>query len=133
MATNPIEHSCYAHGIRILCTPPDPTVFSPRPNVLYCCYSGWPLGDHSDTQQDLFLVKLASPEVAMPETLTCISRASLTWERPENGRRGVNEGPTWVDMPGYRGIVYSANGSWTCDYQLGILRLVDEDLLKESS
>ena len=111
----------------------DATVFSPKPNELYCCYSGWPPGDHSDAQQDLFLIKLASPEQAIPETLLCISKASLAWERPENGRRGVNEGPTWVDTPGFRGIVYSANGSWTCDYQLGLLRLVGDDLLQESS
>ena len=111
----------------------DATVFSPRAGELYCCYSGWPLGDHSDTQQDLFLIKLASPEVAIPETLTCISRASLPWERPEGGRRGVNEGPTWLSVPGFQGIVYSANGSWTCDYQLGIVALVGHDLCKESS
>lgn len=111
----------------------DATVFSLGPNELYCCYSGWPLGDHSDTQQDLFLVKLASPEVAIPDSLVCISRASLPWERPENGRRGVNEGPTWVSLPGFKGIVYSANGSWTCDYQLGLLQYLGGDPLDEKS
>ncbi|EHY53780.1 hypothetical protein HRR83_004425 [Exophiala dermatitidis] len=118
---------------------------------LYCCYSGWPLGDHSDTQQDLFLVELASPEQAVPETLTCISRAELPWERPDGGRRGVNEGPTWVEIPtagsrsesglgsgesySFRGIVYSANGSWTSDYKLGVLELVGgtDDPLQPSS
>ena len=105
----------------------DATVFSPpsRPDTLYCCYSGWPLGDHSDTQQDLFVVKLASPDQAIRETLTCISKAELSWERPEDGRRGVNEGPTFVSLPGFEGIVYSANGSWTCDYQLGIIALTN--------
>jgi GH43 family beta-xylosidase len=104
----------------------DATVFSPGYGELYCVYSGWPLGDHSDTQQDLFLVQLANPEVAMEQTLVCISRAELPWERPDGGRRGVNEGPTWVDIPGsFRGIVYSANGSWTSDYKLGVLRLLD--------
>ena len=111
----------------------DATVFSPRPNELYCCYSGWPLGDHSDTQQDLFLIKLASPEVAIENTLVCISRASLPWERPDGGRRGVNEGPTWVSLPGFQGIVYSAHGSWTSEYKLGIIQLVGNDPLKESS
>lgn len=111
----------------------DATVFSPRPNELYCCYSGWPLGDHSDTQQDLFLVKMASPEVAIDSTLVCISRASLPWERPDNGRRGVNEGATWVSVPGFQGIVYSAHGSWTNKYKLALLQLVGDDPLKESS
>lgn len=111
----------------------DATVFSLGPNELYCCYSGWPLGDSSDTQQDLFLVKLASPEVAIAETLVCISRASLPWERPDGGRRGVNEGPQWVSLPGFQGIVYSANGSWTCDYQLGLLQLAGPNALQERS
>ncbi|KAK5064783.1 hypothetical protein LTR84_000617 [Exophiala bonariae] len=100
----------------------DATVFTLNSNELYCCYSGWPLGDSSDTQQDLFLIQLANPEQAIPNTLTCISRASLPWERPDGGRRGVNEGPTWLSIPGFQGIVYSANGSWTCDYKLAVLR-----------
>lgn len=111
----------------------DATVFSPRPGELFCCYSGWPLGDHSDTQQDLFLVRMANPEQAIAESLIVISRAELPWERPEGGRRGVNEGPTWVSIPGWKGIVYSANGSWTCDYQLGVLRLVEQDASQTSS
>jgi GH43 family beta-xylosidase len=102
----------------------DATVLSLR-NKLYCCYSGWPLGDSSDTQQDLFLIELADPEHALTHTLTCISRAELPWERPDGGRRGVNEGPTWLSMSvcggEFEGIVYSANGSWTSDYTLGLL------------
>jgi GH43 family beta-xylosidase len=111
----------------------DATIFSPRPNELYCCYSGWPLGDFSDTQQNLFLIKMASPEEAIADTLVCISQAELPWERPEGGRRGVNEGPTWLSLPGFQGIVYSANGSWTCDYQLGLLQLVGQDPIQPSS
>lgn len=113
----------------------DATVFSlnANPNDLYCCYSGWPLGDDSDTQQDLFLIQLSTPEQAIPETLTCISRASLNWERLEGGRRGVNEGPTWLNLPGFQGIVYSANGSWTCDYKLAIVRYNGGDPRDERS
>lgn len=107
----------------------DATVFSPdqgaddRQKRWYVCYSGWPLGDHSDTQQDLFLARMVSPFEVDSRSLTCISRASLPWERPEEGRRGVNEGPTWVSFPnnGWRGIVYSAHGSWTSEYKLGIV------------
>lgn len=112
----------------------DATVFFlPRTQKLCCCYSGWPLGDHSDTEQDLFLIELANPEAARPDTLRCISKAQLPWERPDGGRRGVNEGPTWLSLPGFEGIIYSANGSWTSDYQLGILQLVGDDPLQESS
>lgn len=112
----------------------DATMFRPIPDgELYICYSGWPLGDHSDTQQDLFIMQMASPEEAVAGTLTCVSRAQLPWERPDGGRRGVNEGPTWLSVPGFQGIVYSANGSWTSDYQLGILRWTGADPRDERS
>ena len=113
----------------------DATVFTLRTTgKLYCCYSGWPLGDFSDRQQDLFLVQMESPEVAREGSAVCISRAELGWERADNNSHGINEGPTFVDIPGFQGIVYSANGSWTSDYRLGILNLIDcENPLKESS
>ncbi|KAL2632126.1 hypothetical protein R1flu_016812 [Riccia fluitans] len=70
---------------------------------------------------------MMSPEEAIEKSLICISRAELPWERPDGGRRGVNEGPTWVDIPNvFRGIVYSANGSWTSDYKLGLIALQGE-------
>lgn len=116
----------------------DATVFSPDPaghlpggrpdeqRRWYVCYSGWPLGDYSDTQQDLFLAKMKNPLEVEEGTLTCIGRAELPWERPEQGRRGVNEGPTWVSFPGgqWRGIVYSGHGSWTWEYKLGLLQFM---------
>ena len=110
----------------------DATVFTLR-NELYCCYSGWPLGDSSDKEQDLFLVRLRSPVEAVPSSLTTISKPTHFWERPDGGKRGVNEGPTFLSMPGFRGIVYSAHGSWTCDYKLGILYLVGDDPCNPSS
>lgn len=107
----------------------DATVFSPDTRELYCCWSGWPPGDHSDTQQDLFLIKMWGPERAVEGSAVCISRAQLPWERPDGGRRGVNEGPTWVDSPAFRGIVYSAHGSWTSEYKLAVLAFVGGDPL----
>ncbi|ETI25510.1 hypothetical protein G647_02283 [Cladophialophora carrionii CBS 160.54] len=133
----------------------DATVFHlPQTGRLYCCYSGWPAGDFSDRQQDLFLAEMDGPEAAKPDTVVCISRAELAWERADQGTHGVNEGPAFVSVgmsasPSgsarasaegsgeetlFQGIVYSANGSWTSDYRLGILQLVDgADPLKQSS
>lgn len=111
----------------------DATVFSPNSHDLYCCWSGWPLGDNSDTQQDLFLIKMASPEEAIHDTLVCIAKADQSWERPDDGRRGVAEGPTWVNSQGFRGIVYSAHGSWTSEYKLGLLTLSGQDPLRPDS
>ncbi|KAI6456850.1 hypothetical protein MCOR17_008077 [Pyricularia oryzae] len=73
----------------------DATVFSPDRTAqsLYCCWSGWPPGDRSDTQQDLFLIRMRSPEEAMPETLVCISQATLPWERPDGGAPRRQRGP----------------------------------------
>lgn len=110
----------------------DATVFQLGSNW-YCCYSGWPLKDNSDTEQDLFIVQLASPVQAIPETLAVISRPTESWERPEGGKRGVNEGPTFVQLPGFQGIVYSAHGSWTCEYKLGLLAFVGPDPLNPQS
>ncbi|KUI52934.1 Extracellular exo-alpha-(1-_5)-L-arabinofuranosidase [Cytospora mali] len=111
----------------------DATVFTTNGHELYCCWSGWPLDNHSDTQQDLFLIQMASPEEALADSLVCISKAEQPWERPDNGQRGVNEGPTWVNFKGFKGIVYSAHGSWTSEYKLGLLALVGEDPLRPES
>jgi len=108
----------------------DATVFTLH-NSLYCCYSGWPLGDNSDTEQDLFLIRLLSPEEADHSTLVCISKPTLDWERLDN--RGVNEGPEFLSTPEFTGIIYSANGSWTNKYKLGALQLVGPDVMSPGS
>lgn len=108
----------------------DATVFTLH-NSLYCCYSGWPLGDNSDTEQDLFLIRLVSPEEADLNTLVCISKPTLDWERLDN--RGVNEGPEFLSTAEFTGIVYSACGSWTNKYKLGALQLAGQDVLSASS
>jgi GH43 family beta-xylosidase len=100
---------------------------------LYCVWSGWQLGDYSDTQQDLFIMKLKNPEEAIPGTYACIARAELPWERTSTdnsgGTRGILEGPTFVSLPdgSWSGIVYSASGSWDPAYCLGLLELTNPD------
>ena len=100
---------------------------------LYCCWSGWAVGKDPDTQQDLFLARMESPERAEAGTTICISEASLPWERPDDGRRGVNEGPTFLQAPGFHGIVYSAHGSGTSEYKLALLALTGTDPLDPRS
>jgi GH43 family beta-xylosidase len=108
----------------------DATVFSFQ-NSLYCSYSGWPLGDHSDTEQDLFLIRLINPEEADLKTLVCISKPTLGWERLDN--RGINEGPQFLSILEFTGIIYSACGSWTNKYKLGALQLVGQDVMSAAS
>ncbi|PHH93287.1 hypothetical protein CDD83_7986 [Cordyceps sp. RAO-2017] len=111
----------------------DATAFSTDGHDLYLCWSGWPPGDHSDKQQNLFVARMASPVEVVPDTAVCVCHADQPWERPDDGSRGVAEGPTWVNFPGFRGIVYSAYGSWTSEYKLGLLALVGKDPLRPES
>jgi GH43 family beta-xylosidase len=111
----------------------DATMFCPPadPARRFVVWSGWQLGDDSDTQQDLFIMELRSPEEAVEGTYACIARAELPWERAAaagGATRGICEGPTFVRLAddSWRGIVYSANGSWDAAYCLGLLELVDE-------
>lgn len=98
----------------------DLTVFELN-SRLYCCYSGWPLGDYSDTEQDLFLMEMNSPEEAKSDSLITISKPELDWEIIDN--HGINEGPQFLVTPNFIGIVYSACGSWTNKYKLAVLQL----------
>lgn len=107
----------------------DATVFSINGQDLYICWSGWPPGDNSDTQQNLYLTQMVSPEEAVDESImrpALISNADQPWERFSGGKRGINEGPTWLNLPNgaFTGIVYSGHASFTSEYKLGILRLV---------
>lgn len=106
----------------------DATVFSPNGQDLYVCWSGWPPGDNSDTQQNLYVTQMVSPEEVVAESIlppSCIAKADLPWERFENNRRGINEGPTWLNLPNgaFTGIIYSGHASFTSEYKLGVLRL----------
>lgn len=106
----------------------DATVFKPNGRDLYICWSGWPPHDSSDYQQNLYLTKMVSPEEAVDHSKlspVCISCADRPWERFDGGKRGINEGPEWLNVPGvFTGIVYSGHASFTSEYKLGLLRLV---------
>lgn len=109
----------------------DSTVFT-TVHGLFCCYSGWPPGDKSDTQQYLYLVKLRTPEGAIPESLVCISRPELPRERFEDNKRGIDTAPTFLDTSFVTGLVYSASCSWSSERKLALLYL-DGDPMKTSS
>ncbi|UNI17611.1 hypothetical protein JDV02_003942 [Purpureocillium takamizusanense] len=107
----------------------DATVFSPNGQDLYLCWSGWPPGDSSDTQQDLYVTQMVSPEEVVDASIlppVRISTPDQPWERFDGGARGINEGPTWLSLPGnaFTGIVYSGHASFTSEYKMGLLRLV---------
>lgn len=110
----------------------DATVFSPNGHDLYLCWSGWPPGDNSDTKQDLYVAQMVSPEEVVDSSVmppVCISCPDQPWERFDGGKRGINEGPTWLNLPNgaFTGIVYSGHASFTSEYKLGLLRLASPD------
>jgi GH43 family beta-xylosidase len=93
----------------------------------YLVYSGWE-GSANDFQH-LYITRLENPWTAGRGRF-CIASPTYDWEKPVNHEmRGVNEGPqqlvsTYETPDGPRNrhfIVYSANGSWSNDYCLGMV------------
>lgn len=94
--------------------------------ALYTVYSGWPLDNpgESDKYQYLYIQRMSSPGQADSQAVV-ISRPERAWEKCHDGggEHGINEGPQWLVSPdgGWAGIIYSASGSWTNEYKMGIL------------
>jgi GH43 family beta-xylosidase len=113
----------------------DGTVFTIS-DKLYLVYSGWPLGEtSSDKVQELFIVSLSHPtQASSPPVL--IASPTEPWEiwHDQTGEHRIAEGPQFVQRGGFTGIVYSACASWSAEYKLATLSLVDpSDPLNPSS
>lgn len=90
---------------------------------LWFVWSGWP-GDH-DGQQNLYLAPMSDP-ATISGSRVLLSRPELPWER--HGLP-LQEGPQPLIRDGRLFIVYSASGSWTDDYCLGLLTFTGGDML----
>ena len=91
----------------------------------YFIWSGWP-GDQNG-RQELYIALMATPwSLAGPRVR--ISTPELPWECI--GHPLVNEGPQVLRRAGRTFVVYSASGSWTDDYALGLLELTGADPLE---
>ncbi|WP_084821932.1 family 43 glycosylhydrolase [Bacillus sp. SA1-12] len=98
-------------------------------NELYFVWSGWE-GD-VNVSQHLYIAPLENPWTISGERVE-ISRPELSWEK--NGFPLINEGPQILkNKQGKVFIVYSASGSWTDDYCLGMLTLNGKDPLNPDS
>lgn len=91
---------------------------------LYFVWSGWK-GD-VNVAQNIYIAHMSDPCTIDSERV-CISVPEYTWER--QGEPYVNEGPTILQHDGQTFLVYSASGSWTDDYCLGMLTLSGDDPL----
>ncbi len=87
---------------------------------LWFVWSGWK-GDENG-EQDLFIARMDSPTHIDGER-ALISEPTRKWEK--NGMP-INEGPEILYHDGRIFLVYSASGSWTDDYCLGIMTLVGD-------
>ena len=93
----------------------DGTVFEAA-GQRYFVWSGWE-GD-VNVQQDLYIAPMASP-TALAGPRVRISSPELPWETIGNPL--INEGPEALVRDGRVFLTYSASGSWTDHYCLGLL------------
>ena len=95
----------------------------------YLVWSGWE--GNENVRQSLYISALANPWTLRGPRVR-LSTPDRSWER--RGRPPVNEGPAVLHgRDGRVFVVYSASGSWTDDYCLGLLSLVGADPLRPGS
>src|SRR5262249_14971821 len=102
---------------------------------LFFVWSGWE-GDE-DIRQNLYIAPMSDP-LRLSGPRVEISRPQFAWEKagsdPQHRVPEVNEGPEVLIRSNLVHIVYSASGSWTDDYCLGILTArLDDDLLSPAA
>lgn len=94
---------------------------------LYFVWSGHAKG--ADVQQ-IYIQEMASPTKMKGSTRTLLAAPTENWERRNSP---LLEGPQALVLDGTVHIVYSANGSWTRRYCLGMLTLVGSNPLSAAA
>lgn len=96
---------------------------------LYFIWSGWE--GKENIRQNLYIAHMSNPWTIDSERVE-ISRPTYAWET--NHSPQVNEGPQVAIHNGIINLVYSASGSWTNDYCLGLITAdANRDLLDPAS
>lgn len=105
----------------------DGTVLQLENQAMYFVWSGWP--GRGNGCQNLYIAPMSDPfTLAGPRQLICVpDRAWETVDMP------IAEGPQILKRNGNIFIVYSASGSWTVDYCLGLLVNRDGNILNPAS
>lgn len=109
----------------------DGTVFT-LDGKMYFVWSGWE-GDVNEAQH-LYIAEMSSPTQISSERVK-ISSPEFEWEKRGSSDElpTINEGPQVLQKGGRMFIVYSASGSWSDSYCLGLLELKGGDpMLPES-
>jgi len=105
----------------------DGTVLTLDDGKRYFVWSGWP--GKKDGQQNLYISAMKSP-VELAGKRVLLKEPDQAWERHA---MPICEGPQVLRREGRTFLIYSASGSWTADYTLGMLVLDGADPLKRSS
>ncbi|CAF0896877.1 unnamed protein product [Rotaria sordida] len=107
----------------------DGTVLQHPSGQLYFIWSGWQ-GDVNE-RQILYIAQMSNPWTISSSRVE-IARPIYNWET--NHFPYINEGPQVTIRNGIISLVYSASGSWTNDYCLGLITaFTNSDLLIASS
>lgn len=105
----------------------DGTVLTVK-NDRYFIWSGWE--GYENVQQNLYIAKMLSPTETEKGKIQ-ISQPEFEWEK--QGTPFVNEGPQVIVKGDTVNLLYSASGSWTDDYCLGLLNANVQDDLSDPS
>jgi GH43 family beta-xylosidase len=105
----------------------DGTVLTLDDGRRYMIWSGWP--GRRNGQQNIYIAALKDPAtIGGPRVL--LTTPEHPWERVE---MPICEGPQVLKRNGDLFIVYSASGSWTTDYCLGLLHNQTKDVLNPAT
>jgi GH43 family beta-xylosidase len=93
----------------------DGTILAQQNGRLFFVWSGWP--GNRNGRQNIYIAPMSDPAtISGPRAL--IARPTEDWERVG---MPICEGPQVLQRDGRTFLVYSASGSWTPDYCLGLL------------
>jgi GH43 family beta-xylosidase len=101
----------------------DGTVLTLNDGRRYFIWSGWP--GRRNGQQNLYLAPMRDP-ATLAGSRVLLTTPDQPWERVA---MPICEGPQVLKRNGDLFIVYSASGSWTADYCLGLLHNKSQDVL----
>lgn len=90
---------------------------------LYGIWSGWP--GSTNGQQNLYIAPMVNPWTISGDRVL-LAAPEWTWEKVE---MNICEGPQVLQRHGKLFVVYSASGSWTPDYCLGMLEFKGGNVL----
>ena len=99
---------------------------------LYFIWSGWE-GDEN-VAQNIYIAPMSDPHTVCGDRIL-LSKPEYEWEKRAcvNGLPTINEGPEILKKDNTVHIVYSASGSWSDEYCLGLLTFRGGDILDPAS